>query len=105
MRVRDLKGRAMFLFARMKGNLSRKAKTASPVRKRTPAPAGKFRQEFYRKAMALSRYHLTRAAFYKAALFFARNLLLSRFFCYYIYNVEAKTGNGRVQSQKSAKSC
>ena len=34
-----------------------------------------------------------------------RNLLLSRFFCYYIYNVESKTGNGRVQSQKSAKSC
>jgi len=52
----DLKGGAMFWFAL----ISREAKTASPVRRRTPAPAGKFRQEFYRKASP-AQYLQTRA--------------------------------------------
>jgi len=66
MRVRDLKGGAMFLFARIKGYLSRKAKTASPACRKIPSgilPEGKAKSPVkYLENLLLSRFFYFRGS-------------------------------------------
>ena len=83
MRVRDLKGGAMFLFARVKGAPFAQGKNREPGAKAHSCACRKIPSGILPEGKEPSPVPFwMRAVFYKAALFFVRNLLLSRFFLF-----------------------